>query len=65
MINKNEKYEKDLKLSNGKWVFAGWSYITPLEQEKFCIEEKIRGKFLYRTFKYLSGNIEVERYKVK
>lgn len=52
------KYETYVKV-NGKWVFVGWGSMMT---EEFCIETKTRGKYIYKTYKWLSGVTEEYRY---
>lgn len=55
----NRKYETYIKLENGKWLFVGWGFLM---NEEFCIETKIRGRYIYKTYKWLSGKVEEYKY---
>ena len=57
----NKRYETFTKV-DGRFIFMGW---YPLLNEEFCIETKYRGRFVYKTYKWLNGNIEVNRYTIK
>lgn len=61
-MNEEIRYETYIKLDNGKWHFTGWCKMT---FEEFCIETKVRGSYMYKTYKWLNGNIEEYRYKIK
>lgn len=52
------RYESYVKI-NGKWHFLGWYRMM---NEEFCVETKMRGKYIYKTYKWLNGNIEEYRY---
>ena len=53
------RYETYVKLENGKWHFLGW---YSMKNEDFCIETKTRGKYIYKTYRWLTGTIEEYRY---
>lgn len=55
----NGVYEKCVKLDNGRFLFVGWG---PIHKE-FEIARKETNKFIYVTYKYLTGNVEVYRYR--
>lgn len=51
-----ENYSRDDK---GRYHFLGW---YPMESEEFCIDTKIKGKSIYKTYKWKNGAIEIMRY---
>lgn len=53
------RYETYVKLENGKWLFVGWGSMI---NEEFCIGTKTRGKYIYKTYKWLSGKTEEYKY---
>lgn len=55
----NEVYEKYVKLDDGRFIFVGWGPII----KDFAIEIKETKKFIYVTYEYLTGNIEIYRYR--
>lgn len=57
-MNNKRVYETFLKL-NGKWLFLGWGH---QKNEQFCINTKMRGNYIYKTYKWLSGEVEEYRY---
>lgn len=56
--NQKRTYETYLKL-NDKWLFVGWSHQM---NEDFCIEAKRKGNYIYKTYKWLNGEVEEYRY---
>ena len=52
-------YETYIKLENGKYYFTGW---YPMMNEEFCIETKVRGKYIYKKYKWLTGKVEEYKY---
>lgn len=55
------RYETWAKGDNGKYFFIGW---YEMKNEEYVIETKQKGKFLYKTYKYASGDIETLRYTI-
>lgn len=55
------KYETFIKTESGKFHFVGWNEMT---REEFVIETKQRGKYLYKTYKWLNGDITIYRYTI-
>ena len=47
--------------TDGGYTFVGWS--NPNSKDEFCMDVKETKKFIYKTYKYLTGNIEVYRYR--
>ena len=56
------KYETYIKLENGRWHFVGWYSMC---DEQFCIETKTRGRYIYKTYKWLTGKIDEYRYSLE
>ena len=56
--NLNNELPKYMKYNN-RWIFVGWDKID----EKFMIAKKETKKFIYITYKYLTGNIEEVRFQ--
>lgn len=56
------KYETYHKAENGRWHFVGW---YSMNNEEFCIETKVRGKYTYKTYKWLDGKIDEYRYVIE
>lgn len=53
-------FETYVKMENGKWHFLGWYTMC---DEVFCIETKVRGDFIYKTYEWLTGKREEYRYR--
>lgn len=56
------RYETWSKNDKGKYFFIGW---YEMKNEEFVIDTKRRGKYVYKTYKYLNGDIETLRYTVE
>ena len=53
-------FETYIKTENNKWHFVGWG--TMLD-EAYCIETKVRGDYIYKTYEWLTGKREEYRYR--
>lgn len=53
-----KRYETCIKI-DGKYHFTGW---YPMMNEEFCVETKTRGRFIYKKYVWLNGNVEEYRY---
>jgi hypothetical protein len=56
------RYETWTKLDSGRYYFIGW---YEMKNEEFVIDTKRRGKYVYKTYKWLNGDIETLRYTVE
>lgn len=53
-----EVFETYCKMDNGRWIFVGWHNM----RTDFVFAKRETKKFIYVTYKYLTGNIEEYRY---
>lgn len=54
-----KKFETYAKNERGKFIFVGWGQML---NEEFCIETKKTKRFIYKTYRWLTGKVEVYRY---
>jgi len=55
------RYETWVRLDSGRYYFVGWYQMT---NEEYVVATEKRGKYLYKTYQWLNGDIEKLRYTI-